>query len=33
MREYGIATIYTADTDFLQFQGIQVINPLVAPKR
>lgn len=28
MREYGIVRIYTADTDFLQFKGIEVTNPL-----
>jgi len=28
MREHGIRDIYTTDTDFLQFAGIQVINPL-----
>lgn len=28
MREHGIRTIYTADTDFLQFKNIDVINPL-----
>ncbi len=28
MREHGIRTIYTADTDFLQFKGIEVINPV-----
>lgn len=30
MREHGIKRIYTADTDFLQFADIQVINPLRA---
>jgi toxin-antitoxin system PIN domain toxin len=30
MREHGIRTIYTADTDFLQFKGIEVVNPLTA---
>lgn len=28
MRENGISRIYTTDTDFLQFPGINVINPL-----
>ena len=28
MREHGIRVIYTADTDFLQFEEIEVINPL-----
>ncbi|NBT24619.1 PIN domain-containing protein, partial [bacterium] len=28
MQEHGIRTIYTADTDFLQFQDLEVINPL-----
>jgi uncharacterized protein len=28
MREHGIREIYTADTDFLQFKDIKVINPL-----
>ena len=28
MREHGIRKIYTADTDFLQFRGIEVVNPL-----
>ena len=28
MREHGIREIYTSDTDFLQFKGIKVINPL-----
>lgn len=28
MREHGIREIYTTDTDFLQFPGIKVINPL-----
>lgn len=30
MREHGIHTIYTTDTDFLQFKEIEVINPLDA---
>lgn len=28
MREHGIRRIYTTDTDFLQFAGIEVVNPL-----
>lgn len=28
MQEHGIRTIYTADTDFLQFKDLEVINPL-----
>lgn len=28
MREHGIRRIYTADTDFLQFQAIEVVDPL-----
>jgi toxin-antitoxin system PIN domain toxin len=28
MREHGVREIYSADTDFLQFSGIRVINPL-----
>ena len=28
MREHGIREIYTADTDFLQFSDIDVINPV-----
>lgn len=28
MRERGIRRIYTIDTDFLQFAGIEVVNPL-----
>jgi len=27
MREHGVARIYTADTDLLQFSGIEVVNP------
>jgi len=30
MIEHGVREIYTADTDFLQFPGILVINPLRA---
>lgn len=32
MHEHAVRRIYTADTDFLQFEGIEVINPL-QPKR
>jgi uncharacterized protein len=28
MREHGIRRIYTADTDFLKFKEVEVINPL-----
>jgi uncharacterized protein len=28
MREHGIREIFTTDTDFLQFPGIKVVNPL-----
>ena len=28
MREHGVRDIYTTDTDFLQFPGIRVVNPL-----
>jgi len=28
MREHGIRRIYTTDTDFLQFDAIEVVNPL-----
>lgn len=28
MREHGVRAIYTADTDFLQFEGITVVNPV-----
>lgn len=28
MREHGVRTIYTTDTDFLQFPGLEVVNPL-----
>lgn len=28
MHEHGVREIYTTDTDFLQFRGIKVINPL-----
>ena len=29
MREHGVRDIYTLDTDFLQFPGIRVMNPLI----
>lgn len=29
MREYGVTTIFSADTDFLQFKGIHVQNPIL----
>ena len=29
MRENGVRDIHTTDTDFLQFSGIRVINPLI----
>jgi uncharacterized protein len=28
MREHGVSRVYTTDTDFLQFSGIDVVNPL-----
>lgn len=28
MREHGVRRIYTTDVDFLQFDGIEVVNPL-----
>lgn len=28
MREHGVRRIYTTDTDFLQFAGIEVLNPI-----
>jgi len=28
MREHGIGQIYTADSDFMQFEAIQVVNPM-----
>jgi toxin-antitoxin system PIN domain toxin len=31
MREHGVRRIYTRDTDFLQFAGIEVIDPLRGP--
>ncbi len=31
MREHGIRRIYTADTDFLGFPDIEVVNPLRSP--
>ena len=30
MLEHGVRSIYSADSDFLQFHGIDVINPLAA---
>ena len=30
MREHGIRSIYTTDSDFLQFPGIEVVNPLAS---
>ena len=30
MWEQGIRRIYTTDTDFLQFSGLEVINPMRA---
>ena len=32
MHEHGIREIYTTDTDFLQFAGIKVVNPLLPKK-
>ncbi|MCW1922863.1 PIN domain-containing protein [Luteolibacter arcticus] len=31
MRERGIRTIYTRDKDFLQFRGIEVVDPFSPP--
>jgi hypothetical protein len=31
MREHGLRTIYSTDTDFLQFAGLTVVNPLRRP--
>ena len=28
MLEHGIRSIYTTDTDFLQFRGLEVVNPI-----
>jgi len=28
MREHGVRRIHTTDSDFLQFDGIDVVNPL-----
>lgn len=28
MREHGVGRIYSTDTDFLQFDGIEVVNPI-----
>lgn len=33
MREHGVRAIYTTDSDFLQFSGLEVINPLRPPSR
>jgi toxin-antitoxin system PIN domain toxin len=33
LREHGIRTIYTTDSDFLQFPGLEVVNPLRTPSR
>jgi len=33
LREHGLREIVTADTDFLQFPFLRVINPLVAKSR
>ncbi|MCC6382157.1 MAG: VapC toxin family PIN domain ribonuclease, partial [Dehalococcoidia bacterium] len=30
MRQYEVATIWTSDRDFRRFDGIRVVNPLVA---
>jgi toxin-antitoxin system PIN domain toxin len=30
MREHGVRSIHTVDTDFLQFSGIEVVDPLKA---
>lgn len=32
MREHGIRRIYTTDVDFLQFEDIEVVNPLRAAR-
>ncbi len=32
MHEHAVRRIYTADTDFLQFDGIEVVNPLATSK-
>jgi len=31
MLEHGVRRIYTTDTDFLQFRGLEVVNPLSTP--
>ena len=31
MREHGVRTIYTRDTDFHRFQGIEVLDPMSPP--
>jgi len=33
MREHGIKEIFSADTDFLQFEGIAVTNPLLGKRK
>ena len=33
MRENGVRTVYSADTDLLQFPGIEVVNPLKGGSR
>ncbi len=33
MREHGVRELYTADTDFLQFEDLVVIDPLREPRR
>lgn len=33
MREHGVRRIYTADTDFLQFADLEVINPAKTSSR
>ena len=30
MREHGVRKIYTSDRDFLQFSGVEAIDPLVT---
>jgi toxin-antitoxin system PIN domain toxin len=32
MKEHGISTIYTADTDFHQFRFLRVVNPLLGQR-
>jgi len=33
MREHGVATIYTRDTDFHRFPFLKVVDPITAPGR